>query len=70
MRSPKGCFLLVVAFVLMLNNFFYAVNPATAKPIFDWLDPFAVIALVLVFIGNYRENLTASVGCLRRRRFR
>ena len=57
MRSLKGCFLLVVAFVLTLNNFFYAVNPATAKPIFDWLDPFAVIALVLVFI----EKIFGSV---------
>ena len=48
MRSIKGCFMLVVAFVLTLNNFFYAVNPAAAKPIFDWIDPFAVAALVLV----------------------
>ena len=31
--------MLVVAFVLTLNNFFYAVNPAAAKPIFDWIDP-------------------------------
>ena len=50
MRSLKGCFMLAVAFVLTLNNFFYAVNPAAAKPIFDWTDPFAVVALVLVFI--------------------
>ena len=42
--------MLVVAFVLTLNNFFYAVNPAAAKPIFDWIDPFAVVALVLVFM--------------------
>ena len=41
MRSLKGCFMLAVAFVLTLNNFFYAVNPAAAKPIFDWIDPFA-----------------------------
>ena len=39
MRSIKGCFMLVVAFILTLNNFFYAVNPAAAKPIFDWIDP-------------------------------
>ena len=50
MRPLKGCFMLVVAFVLTLNNFFYAVNPAAAKPIFDWIDPFAVVALVLVFM--------------------
>ena len=50
MRSPKGWFMLVVAFVLTLNNLFYAVNPAMAKPLFDGLDPFAIIALVLVFI--------------------
>ena len=60
MQSPKGWFMLVVAFFLTLNNFFYAVNPAMAKPIFDWLDPFAVIALVLVFIqriaGSVREE--------------
>ena len=31
MRSLKGCFMLAVAFVLTLNNFFYAVNPAAAK---------------------------------------
>jgi len=49
MRSLKGCFLLVAAFVLTLNNFFYAVNPATAKPLFDWIDPFAIIALALIF---------------------
>ena len=42
--------MLIVAFVLTLNNFFYAVNPAAAKPIFDWIDPFAIVALVLVFI--------------------
>ena len=42
--------MLVVAFVLTLNNFFYTVNPAAAKPIFDWIDPFAVVALVLVFM--------------------
>ena len=42
--------MLVVAFMLTLNNFFYAVNPAMAKPIFDWIDPFVIIALVLVFI--------------------
>ena len=50
MQSPKGWFMLVVAFVLTLNNFFYAVNPVMAKPLFDGLDPFAIIALVLVFI--------------------
>ena len=50
MRSLRGCFMLVVAFVLTLNNFFYAVNPAAAKPIFDWIDPFAVVALALVFM--------------------
>ena len=50
MRSLKGCFMLAVAFVLTLNNFFYAVNPAAAKPLFDWIDPFAVVALVFVFI--------------------
>ena len=75
MRSPKGWFMLVIAFVLTLNNFFYAVNPATAKPIFDWLDPFAVIALVLVFVqkisGPVREEtewprlvVTVLVGAL------
>ena len=42
--------MLVVAFVLTLNNFFYAVNPAAAKPIFYWIDSFAVVALVLVFM--------------------
>ena len=57
--------MLVVAFVLTLNNFFYAVNPAAAKPIFDWIDPFAVVALVLVFmekiLGSMRgENRMAS----------
>ena len=57
MRSLKGCFMLVVAFVLTLNNFFYAVNPAAAKPIFDWIDPFAVVALVLVFMEK------SSVRC-------
>ena len=50
MRSLKGCFMLAVAFVLTLNNLFYAANPVAAKPIFDWIDPFAVVALVLVFI--------------------
>ena len=50
MRSLKGCFMLAVAFVLTLNNLFYAANPAAANPIFDWIDPFAVVALVLVFI--------------------
>ena len=57
MRSPKGWFMLMVAFVLTLNNFFYAVNPAMAKPIFDWLDPFAIIALVLVFV----QRISGSV---------
>ena len=49
--------MLVSAFVLTLNNFFYAVNPATAKPIFDWIDPLAIIALALVFI----EKIFGSV---------
>ena len=50
--------MLVVAFVLTLNNFFYAVNPAAAKPIFDWIDPFAVVALVLVFM----EKILGSIA--------
>ena len=52
MRLFKGCFMLVVAVVVTLNNFFYAVNPAAAKPFFDWLDPFAIVALGLVFIDK------------------
>ena len=67
--------MLVVAFVLTLNNFFYAVNPAAAKPIFDWIDPFAVVALVLVFmekiLGSMRGEtewprlvVTVLVGAL------
>ena len=44
--------MLVVAFMLTINNFFYAVNPQIAKPIFDWIDPFVVIALVVVFINK------------------
>ena len=67
--------MLVVAFVLTLNNFFYAVNSAAAKPIFDWIDPFAVVALVLVFmekiLGSMRGEtewprlvVTVLVGAL------
>ena len=67
--------MLVVAFVLTLNNFFYAVNPAAAKPIFDRIDPFAVVALVLVFmekiLGSMRGEtewprlvVTVLVGAL------
>ena len=67
--------MLVVAFVLTLNNFFYAANPAAAKPIFDWIDPFAVVALVLVFmekiLGSMRGEtewprlvVTVLVGAL------
>ena len=67
--------MLVVAFVLTLNNFFYTVNPAAAKPIFDWIDPFAVVALVLVFtekiLGSMRGEtewprlvVTVLVGAL------
>ena len=65
--------MLVVAFVLTLNNFFYTVNPAAAKPIFDWIDPFAVVALVLVFMekifGSMRgetewPRLVVMVGAL------
>ena len=63
MRSLKGCGLLVVAVVVTLNNFFYAVNPAAAKPLFDWLDPFVIVALVLVFIeklsGAWRGDTEA-----------
>ena len=50
MRLFKGCFMLVVAGVVTLNNFFYAVNPAAAKPLFDWFDPFTIGALALVFV--------------------
>ena len=46
---------MLVAFVLTLNNFFYAVNPAAAKPIFDWIE---VVALVLVFM----EKILGSRG--------
>ena len=67
--------MLVVAFVLTLNNFFYTVNPAAAKPIFDWIDPFTVVALVLVFmekiLGSMRGEtewprlvVTVLVGAL------
>ena len=67
--------MLVVAFVLTLNNFFYAINPAAAKPIFDWIDPFAVVALALVFmekiLGSMRGEtewpllvVTVLVGAL------
>ncbi len=67
--------MLIVAFVLTLNNFFYAVNPAAAKPIFDWIDPFAIVALVLVFIEKIlgsmrgetewpRLEVTVLVGAL------
>ena len=53
----------------------HAVNPAAAKPIFDWIDPFAVVALVLVFmekiLGSMRGEtewprlvVTVLVGAL------
>ena len=44
--------MLVTALVLTINNFFFAVNPAAAKPIFDWIDPFAVVALALVLVDK------------------
>ena len=54
--------MLVVAFVLTFNNFFYAVNPAAAKPIFDWIDPYAIVALVLVFLEKLLGPMRGETG--------
>ena len=52
MRSQKGFFVLIVAIALMLNNFFFAVSPKAAKPIFDWIDAFVIAAFAVVLFEN------------------
>ena len=49
--------MLIVALVLTLNNFLFAMNPKAAKPIFDWIDPFVIIGLALVFIDKILDSM-------------
>ena len=60
MRSRKGFFMLIVALVLTLNNFLFAMNPKAAKPIFDWIDPFVIIGLALVFIDKILDSMKSE----------
>ena len=60
MRSQKGFFMLIVALVLTLNNFLFAMNPKAAKPIFDWIDPFVIIGLALVFIDKILDSMKSE----------
>ena len=60
MRSQKGFFMLIVALVLTLNNFLFAMNPKAAKPIFDWIDPFVIVGLALVFIDKILDSMKSE----------
>ena len=60
MRSRKGVFMLIAALVLTLNNFLFAMNPKAAKPIFDWIDPFVIIGLALVFIDKILDSMKSE----------
>lgn len=66
MRSQKGFFVLIVAVALMLNNFFFAINPKAAKPIFDWLDAFVIAAFAVVLIENLLDLVKRETGWHRR----
>ena len=54
MRSRKGFFVLAAAIAMMLNNFFFAVNPRAAKPLFDWIDAFVIAAFAVVLFDGVR----------------
>ena len=60
MRSRKGVFMLIAALVLTLNNFLFAMNPKAAKPIFDWIDPFVIVGLALVFIDKILDSMKSE----------
>ena len=49
--------MLIVALALTLNNFLFAMHPKAAKPVFDWIDPFVVIGLALVFVDKILDSL-------------
>lgn len=52
--------MLIVALVLTLNNFLFAMNPKAAKPIFDWIDPFVIVGLALVFIDKILDSMKSG----------
>ena len=60
MRSRKGVFMLIAALVLTLNNFLFAMNPKAARPIFDWIDPFVIVGLALVFIDKILDSMKSG----------
>ncbi len=52
--------MLIVALVLTLNNFLFAMNPKAAKLIFDWIDPFVIVGLALVFIDKILDSMKSG----------
>ncbi len=54
--------MLITALVLTLNNFLFAMNPTAAKPVFDWIDPFVVVGLALVFVDKILDSLKGGTG--------